>query len=136
MNEDTISHENEISLSRVSPVETAIVEYVNSFDVTDPCKTGFAEGSRTMTTATTGTTITNQAPCDSVRFTQGFSNEAVQDPICSAASLAYLDARMSGQSDEEAFAAATTAFIEALGDSDKEPSEACADMVDSFIDAL
>ena len=126
---DTITS-HELGPSSVSPVKAAMVNYVNSLEAKDPCKTELTEGS------TTTTKITNQAPSDSALFTQGFNSEAVQDPICSAASLAYLDARMSGKMEEEAFAAATKAFIEALEDSDKEPSNACAQLADAFIDAL
>ena len=124
----TTSHE--LILSSVSPVKAAMVNYVHSLEAKDPCKTEFTEG------YTTTTNVSNQAPCDSALFTQGFSSEAIQDPICSAASMAYLDARMSGKMEEEALAAATRAFIEALEDSDKKPSDACAQIADAFIDAL
>jgi len=68
-----------------------------------------------------------------------FIKQAVQDgksaadPVCAAATLAYLDAKIAGKSDKEAGANSAEAYIKAFSDNGGKTSEACRKAADAYV---
>ena len=61
---------------------------------------------------------------------------AVADPVCAAATLAFLDAKIAKSSDKEASKAASDAYIEAHAANDGKRTEACRKAAESYISLL
>merc|ERR1712032_1146602 len=55
------------------------------------------------------------------------------DPVCAAATLAYLDAKIAGKSDKDAGASSAEAYIQAFSDNGGETSEACRKAADAYV---
>merc|ERR1711872_656820 len=62
------------------------------------------------------------------------SGEKVADPVCAAATLAYLDAKIAKKSDKEAAGDASLAYLAAIAEN--EPSAACKESATAYIDTL
>ena len=61
---------------------------------------------------------------------------AVADPVCAAATLAFLDAKIAKSSDKEASSAAADAYIEANAANNGKRSEACRKAAEAYISLL
>merc|ERR1712032_846929 len=61
---------------------------------------------------------------------------AVADPVCAAATLAFLDAKIAKSSDKEASSAAADAYIEAQAANDGKRTEACRKAAEAYISLL
>merc|ERR1719233_1790778 len=61
---------------------------------------------------------------------------AVADPVCAAATLAFLDAKIAKSSDKEASSAAADAYIEAHAANDGKRTEACRKAAEAYISLL
>merc|ERR1719239_546894 len=61
---------------------------------------------------------------------------AVADPVCAAATLAFLDAKIAKRSDKEASSAAADAYIEAHAANDGKRTEACRKAAEAYISLL
>merc|ERR1712212_477682 len=61
---------------------------------------------------------------------------AVADPVCAAATLAFLDAKIAKRSDKEAGSAAADAYIEAHAANDGKRTEACRKAAEAYISLL
>ena len=61
---------------------------------------------------------------------------AVADPVCAAATLAFLDAKIAKSSDKEASSAAAQAYIEANAANNGKRSEACRKAAEAYISLL
>merc|ERR1719341_3110598 len=61
---------------------------------------------------------------------------AVADPVCAAATLAFLDAKIAKSSDKEASSAAADAYIEANAANGGKRSEACRKAAEAYIKLL
>merc|ERR1719184_692393 len=61
---------------------------------------------------------------------------AVADPVCAAATLAFLDAKIAKSSDKEASSAAANAYIEAHAANDGKRTEACRKAAEAYIKLL
>merc|ERR1711973_21888 len=61
---------------------------------------------------------------------------AVADPVCAAATIAFLDAKIAKSSDKEASAAAADAYIEANAANGGKRSEACRKAAEAYIKLL
>ena len=71
-----------------------------------------------------------------VAFVQRAVNDGPEffnDPVCGAATLAYLDAKIDQESDEEAGKAAAEAYVQAYVDNGGKRSEACKNSISTFI---
>ena len=55
------------------------------------------------------------------------------DPVCAAATLAYLDAKIAGKSDKDAGASSAEAYIQAFSDNGGKTSEACRKAADAYV---
>merc|ERR1712032_1032514 len=67
-----------------------------------------------------------------------FINQAVEDgvgadPVCAAATIAFLDAKIAKKSDKEAGAASAEAYIEAFAANGGKRSEACKKSAEAYI---
>merc|ERR1712168_166775 len=62
------------------------------------------------------------------------SGEKIADPVCAAATLAYLDAKIAKKSDKEAAGDASLAYLAAIAEN--EPSAACKESATAYIDTL
>ena len=67
-----------------------------------------------------------------------FINQAVEDgvgadPMCAAATIAYLDAKIAKKSDKEAGAASAEAYIQAFAANGGRRSEACKKSAEAYI---
>merc|ERR1711872_460063 len=62
------------------------------------------------------------------------SGEKIADPVCAAATLAYLDAKIAKKSDKEAAGDASLAYLAAINEN--EPSAACKESATAYIDTL
>merc|ERR1712013_115426 len=69
-----------------------------------------------------------------------FINQAVNDgpelftdPVCGAATLAYLDAKIAGKSDKQAGADSAEAYLEAFAANDGKRTEACKKAAEAYI---
>merc|ERR1711962_1661555 len=65
-----------------------------------------------------------------------FINQAVEDgadPVCAAATIAYLDAKIAKKSDKEAGAASAEAYIQAFAANGGRRSEACKKSAEAYI---
>lgn len=60
--------------------------------------------------------------------------EFFNDPVCGAATLAYLDAKIDQESDEEAGKAAAEAYVQAYVNNGGKRSEACKNSISTFIE--
>merc|ERR1711878_158933 len=63
------------------------------------------------------------------------SGEKIADPVCAAATLAYLDAKIAKKSDKEAAEDASLAYLAAIAEN-PEPSAACNESATAYIDTL
>merc|ERR1712037_780151 len=63
------------------------------------------------------------------------SGEKIADPVCAAATLAYLDAKIAKKSDKEAAGDASLAYLAAIAEN-PEPSAACKESATAYIDTL
>merc|ERR1712228_1120919 len=63
------------------------------------------------------------------------SGEKIADPVCAAATLAYLDAKIAKKSDKEAAGDASLAYLAAIAEN-PEPSAACKDSATAYIETL
>merc|ERR1711988_1723542 len=63
------------------------------------------------------------------------SGEEIADPVCAAATLAYLDAKIAKKSDKEAAGDASLAYLAAIAEN-PEPSAACKDSATAYIETL
>merc|ERR1712020_435280 len=63
------------------------------------------------------------------------SREKIADPVCAAATLAYLDAKIAKKSDKEAAGEASLAYLAAIAEN-PEPSVACREAANAYIDTL
>merc|ERR1711872_405857 len=61
---------------------------------------------------------------------------AVADPVCAAATLAFLDAKIAKRSDKEASSAAADAYIEAHAANNGKRTEACRKAAEAYISLL
>merc|ERR1719189_470652 len=61
---------------------------------------------------------------------------AVADPVCAAATIAFLDAKIAKSSDKEASSAAADAYIEAHAANDGKRTEACRKAAEAYISLL
>jgi len=61
---------------------------------------------------------------------------AVADPVCAAATIAFLDAKIANSTDKEASAAAADAYIEANAANEGKRSEACRKAAEAYIKLL
>jgi len=61
---------------------------------------------------------------------------AVADPVCAAATIAFLDAKIAKSTDKEASAAAADAYIEANAANKGKRSEACRKAAEAYIKLL
>merc|ERR1719391_909179 len=61
---------------------------------------------------------------------------AVADPVCAAATLAFLDAKIAKRSDKEASSAAADAYIEARAANNGKRTEACRKAAEAYISLL
>merc|ERR1711931_87264 len=59
--------------------------------------------------------------------------ENATDPVCAAATLAYLDAKIAGKSDKEAGANSAEAYIQAFSDNGGKTNEACRKAADAYV---
>merc|ERR1711872_506840 len=59
--------------------------------------------------------------------------KSAADPVCAAATLAYLDAKIAGKSDKEAGANSAEAYIQAFSDNGGKTSEACRKAADAYV---
>merc|ERR1712142_347138 len=55
------------------------------------------------------------------------------DPVCAAATLAYLDAKIAGKSDKDAGASSAEAYIQAYSDNGGKTSETCRKAADAYV---
>merc|ERR1712212_1292928 len=62
-----------------------------------------------------------------------FIGNAVADPVCAAATLAFLDAKIAKRSDKEAGSAAADAYIEAHAANNGKRTEACRKAAEAYI---
>merc|ERR1712032_525469 len=63
------------------------------------------------------------------------SGEKIADPVCAAATLAYLDAKIAKKSDKDAAGDASLAYLAAIAEN-PEPSAACKESATAYIDTL
>merc|ERR1712242_215554 len=63
------------------------------------------------------------------------SGEGIADPVCAAATLAYLDAKIAKKSDKDAAGDASLAYLAAIAEN-PEPSAACKESATAYIDTL
>merc|ERR1712142_1357188 len=63
------------------------------------------------------------------------SGEEIADPVCAAATLAYLDAKIAKKSDKDAAGDASLAYLAAIAEN-PEPSAACKESATAYIDTL
>merc|ERR1712212_1470683 len=59
--------------------------------------------------------------------------KSAADPVCAAATIAYLDAKIAGKSDKEAGANSAEAYIQAFSDNGGKTSEACRKAADAYV---
>merc|ERR1712076_51673 len=67
---------------------------------------------------------------------QAVKQKAFLDPVCGAASIAFLDAKIAGKSDEKAGAAAAEAYIESFASNGGRRTEACKRAAEAFVRTL
>ena len=67
---------------------------------------------------------------------QAVKQKAFLDPVCGAASIAFLDAKIAGKSDKKAGAAAAEAYIESFASNGGRRTEACKRAAEAFVRTL
>merc|ERR1712088_748317 len=67
---------------------------------------------------------------------QAVKQKAFLDPVCGAASIAFLDAKIAGKSDKKAGAAAAEAYIESFASNGGRRTEACKRAAEAFVKTL
>merc|ERR1712088_127239 len=67
---------------------------------------------------------------------QAVKQKAFLDPVCGAASIAFLDAKIAGKSDKKAGAAAAEAYIESFAANGGRRTEACKRAAEAFVRTL